>query len=127
MPYRSKEVLESWAREFEGLGYVEPGVVNVIVQDGDEGHDTGLVRVQLTHVPTDVYLQPGTRESPRWSVTMEPREHTLHLSAADVHALSQELAVVSALCTFLQAKSIVLVAELHSQPGRTPVSAEATS
>ena len=32
-----------------------------------------------------------------------------------MHALSQELAVVSALCTFLQAKSIVLLAELHSQ------------
>ncbi|MBF4459237.1 MULTISPECIES: hypothetical protein [unclassified Pseudoclavibacter] len=127
MPYRSKEVLESWAREFEGLGYVEPGVVNVILQDGDEGHDTGLVRVQLTHVPSDVYVQPGTLESPHWSVTMEPREHTLHLSAADVQTLSQELAVVSALCTFLQAKSIVLVAARHSQNDRPPVSAEASS
>lgn len=114
MPYRSKEMLESWAREFESLGYVEPGVVHVIVQDGDEGQDTGLVRVQLTHAPTELYLQPGTHESPDWSVTMEPREHVLHLPAARVHALSQELAVVSALCTFLQAKSIVLLAELHS-------------
>lgn len=115
MPYRSKEVLESWAREFESLGYAEPGVVNVIIQDGDEGQDTGLVRVQLSHAPTELYLQPGTRDSPKWSVTLEPREDILHLSAAHVHALSQELAVVSALCTFLQAKSIVLLAELHSQ------------
>ncbi|WP_271985510.1 hypothetical protein [Pseudoclavibacter terrae] len=120
MPYRSKEVLESWAREFESLGYAEPGVVKVIVQDGDEGHDTGLVRVQLTDVPTELYLQPGTRESPKWSVTMEPREHTLNLSAASVHSLAQELAVISALCTFLQAKSIVLLAELHSPPEEQP-------
>ncbi|WP_424466603.1 hypothetical protein [Pseudoclavibacter helvolus] len=127
MPYRSKEVLESWAREFESLGYAEPGVVHVIAQDGDEGQDTGLVRVQLSHAPTELYLQPGTRDSPKWSVTMEPREHTLQLSAAGVHALAQELAVVSALCTFLQAKSIVLVAELHANGQAAPVAAEQAS
>lgn len=107
MPFRNLATLESWIAEFRDLGYETAGSVKVIVQDGDDGADTGLVGVRLAYASTAVYLQPATDARGRWEATMEPRDEAVVLDAAGLLRLSSELAVLSALCTFLQTKSQV--------------------
>lgn len=109
MPFRSKVTLESWLEEFRTLGLPIAGGIRVIGQDGDEGANTGLVAVRLLNASTETYIEPVVQGDIRWVVTMEPREDAVVLDAAGVQSLSEELATVSALCAFLQRKSIDFV------------------
>src|SRR5690349_17831617 len=108
MPFRSRRTLEAWLEEFVQLGYPASGSLKVMDQDSSDGEDTGLVGVQLAYASTVTYLQPDGPYSTRWVATMEPREAPVVLDSAGLLHLSTELATVSALCAFLQAKSAVL-------------------
>lgn len=105
MPFRSMSTLESWLDEFRALGHAMSGQFKVIQQDGEQGADTGLVAISLSRASTVTYIQPDVDGSQAWLVTMEPREDTVTLDADSVRELAAELAVVSALCDFLQQKS----------------------
>lgn len=109
MPFRSLRTIQSWLDEFEQLGYRFGGELKVIQQDGADGADTGLVSVRLVNASTVITVQPEVREAPVWMVTMEPRESTVTMDAPSVLNLAAELAVVSALCAFLQEKSLAYV------------------
>lgn len=104
-PFHSRQTLESWLTEFTELGYPLNGSLKVIEQDGEAGADTGLVGITLAHANTITYVQPESLGSTRWVVTMEPRDTAVVLDPAGLLNLSAELATVSALCAFLQAKS----------------------
>lgn len=112
MPFRSLEMLESWLGEFRELGYPIAGTVKVIPQDREFGSDTGLVGVRLMNAQTVTYIQPVEPGSTTWVVTFEARDTDLQLDAAGAFRLSTELAMVSALCTFLQTKSKAYMANL---------------
>ncbi|NQX35199.1 hypothetical protein [Herbiconiux sp. VKM Ac-2851] len=112
MPFRSKEVLESWLAEYEsesGPGSGAQSIVEyteVAVQDGSDGSDTGLVVIALRNATTDVYMQPVALGDPRWEVTFAARDRDLALSTEDVVALSQELAAAAELCSYLERRSL---------------------
>jgi hypothetical protein len=103
MPFRSKATLETWLEEFRADGRRVPG--SVAFQDGADGHDTGLVVLQLTNAGTYTYMQPVAPHDPRWEVTFEPRENSVSLAPSEVEAMGRELQLVAALCEFLQEKS----------------------
>jgi len=105
MPFRSKETIEAWLDEFRSLGYAIAGSVKVMQQDGEDGSNTGLVGMQLANASTSIYVHPEAPYATRWVVTMERRDEAISLDAAAVMELSTELQILSALCTFLQAKS----------------------
>ena len=106
MPFRNLETLESWLDEFRELGYPLAGALKVIVQDGAGGADTGLVGFRLANAATFVSIEPAAgADAASWVATMEPRETEEVLDSAALLSLSGELATLSALCTFLQAKS----------------------
>ena len=105
MSFRSAGTLEAWLDEFHALGYSVLGSLKVIPQDGQDGANTGLVAVGLANAPTVTYIQPEAEGSTRWVVTLEPRDTPVVLGAAELLSLSSELAIASALCAFLQAKS----------------------
>ena len=106
MPFRNLETLESWLDEFRELGYPLAGALKVIVQDGAGGADTGLVGFRLANAATFVSIEPAAdADAVSWVATMEPRETEEVLDSAGLLSLSGELATLSALCTFLQAKS----------------------
>lgn len=108
MSYRSQNTLQAWLEEFQALGYPIAGSLKVIPQDGDDGANTGLVAVHLLNASTVTYIQPEAVDSPRWVVTMEPRDTAVVLNAPQLLALSAELAIASTLCAFLQGKSQAL-------------------
>jgi hypothetical protein len=103
MPFRSKATLENWLEEFRSTGLDVPG--SVALQDGADGHDTGLVVLQLSDAGTYTYMQPVALHDARWAVTFEPRESSVSLSPKEVDAMGRELRAVAALCEFLEAKS----------------------
>lgn len=105
MPFRTRETLESWLQEFVSLGYAPAGTARVVPQDGDGGANTGLVIVGFTNASTATSVQPSEEDPTRWLATMEPREDAVVLDAAQLLNLSTELATLSALCGFLQAKA----------------------
>ena len=109
MPFRSLKTIGAWLDEFEQLGYRFAGQLKVIQQDGAGGADTGLVSVRLLNASTVITMQPEAPGATRWVVTMEPRESAVVLDAPSMLNLAAELSVVSALCAFLQAKSIAFV------------------
>jgi hypothetical protein len=114
MSFRSSETLQGWLDEFrttrEG-----GGLINVLVQDGSDGADTGLVVVPLRNEDTEIYMQPtGVGES-EWSVTLGARGGTYALSSSQLQGLAAELAVAASLCQFLQEKSIG-----HDEVSATP-------
>lgn len=111
MAFRSLSTLETWLHEFDSLGYPVGTSVKVIRQDGASGANTGLVGVSLSSAATDTYIQPEAVGSTRWVVTFEPRDSTLVLDPAGLLNLSTELATISALCAFLQAKCAEFVGE----------------
>lgn len=113
VPYRTKAILESWLDDFRELGYPASAGLKVVTQDGADGADTGLVTVVLENASTGMYLQPTTQGGGRWAVTFEPRNEVLVLAAPEVLKLSTELATVSALCAFLEAKSLTFLGELQ--------------
>jgi hypothetical protein len=110
MPFRTMTTLESWLEEFLALGYPVSGRIRVIPQDAEEGTDTGLVAASLGSVPTVLYIEPVAHGSAAWQVTFEPRDVPASVDAAAALALSAELAVLSALCAFFQAKSEAFLA-----------------
>lgn len=105
MAFRNLETLESWLAEYRALGKPLGDHAHVMVQDGDGGADTGLVAFRLGHAPTGVFIEPATQDASGWVATMEPREENVVLDAVGLLALSAELAAVSELCAFLEAKS----------------------
>ena len=105
MAFRSLETLESWLAEYRALQKPLADAARVAVQDGDGGANTGLVLFKLGHAPTGVFIQPATDNASKWVATMEPREESLVLDSTGLLKLSDELAAVSELCAFLQAKS----------------------
>ncbi|MFG6279282.1 hypothetical protein [Microbacterium sp. 5K110] len=109
MPFRTIATLQSWVDDFRSLGYDDAETLRVIPQDDDDS-DAGLIAARLRSVSTTFYVAPGTGEgSGGWSVTFEPRENAAPLGSARVLALSGELAMLSALCTFLQARAEAFV------------------
>ena len=113
VPYRTKAILESWLEEFRELGYPASAGLKVLTQDGADGADTGLVTVVLENASTEMYFQPTAQGGSKWAVTFEPRDEVVVLAAPEVLKLSTELATVSALCAFLEAKSLTFLAELQ--------------
>lgn len=111
MPFRTKETLEAWLAEFAELGYPLSDRLRVMPQDGSDGHDTGLIGLDLINAGTVTYLQPEPIGSTHWAVTFEAREQDVTLAAGRALELSTELAMLSALCAFLQTKSVAFLAE----------------
>ncbi len=109
MPFRSKQTLDAWIEEFRTFGYSLS--VKVIPQDGSLGLDTGLVGVTMMNAQTVTYIEPETPGGNRWRITFEARETELRLNAGGALALSTELAMVSALCAFLETKSNAFVGD----------------
>ena len=111
MPFRTMTTLQTWVDDFRAMGYDHAEILRVIPQDGDDGSDTGLIAAQLRSVSTTFFISPGPEQgSTEWAVTFEPREDAAPLPAGSVMALSGELATLSALCSFLQARSEAFVA-----------------
>jgi hypothetical protein len=105
MPFRSRQTLESWVQEFRDTR--EGGaLITVLVQDGLDGADTGLVTVPLRDDGTEIFMQPVTVDDPRWSVTFGMRDSETTLTALELHGLAAELLVAASLCQFLQEKSV---------------------
>lgn len=114
MPFRSKRTLEAWLEEFRTTR--EGGsMIRVLLQDGAEGGDTGLVVVPLRNDSLELYLQPLDPEQSRWGVTLEPRNLAAQLTAPELHALAAELLVAASLCQFLEEKSVG-----HDEPREDP-------
>ena len=111
MPFRSLMTLRAWLDEFGELGDVAPGTLKVIEQDGDGGANTGLVAFRFENASTVAYVQPERAGSMTWMVTLEPRESSITIDAAGVRDLADELALLSTLCSFLQAKSEAFVGQ----------------
>lgn len=110
MPYRTITTLQSWIDDFRTLGYDDAGILRVIPQDGEGDSDTGLIAARLRSVSTTFYVAPETEPGATgWAVTFEPRENAAPLGSARVLALSGELAMLSALCTFLQGRAEAFV------------------
>ncbi len=110
MPFRTLATLQAWVDDFAALGY-DAGILRVIPQDAEEGGDGGLIAAQLRSVSTTFYVAPEPEAgSTRWSVTFEPREDAAPLAGGRVMALSGELAMLSSLCAFLQARSEAFMA-----------------
>lgn len=106
MPYRTITTLQTWIDDFRALGYDDAGTLRVIPQDSEGDSDTGLIAAKLRSVSTTFYVSPSTEpECTDWTVTFEPRETAAPLGSARVLALSGELAMLAALCTFLQARA----------------------
>lgn len=114
MPYRTKDTLETWLDEFQRLGYPLSSSIRVIPHGEEEESDTGLVAAGLGSAPTTLYVEPIAQGSTSWQVTFEPRDVHTSLDAAAVLTLSNELAVLSALCAFFQAKSETFLEALKS-------------
>ena len=106
--------IQSWLDEFEQLGYNFDGELKVIQQDGADGANTGLVSVRLVNAATVITIQPEVQAAPVWKVTMEPRDETVTIDGPSVLNLAAELAVVSALCAFLQERSLAFVGVDHA-------------
>lgn len=105
MPFRSKETLEEWVGDFNtarGAG----DLVKVIVQDGSDGGDTGLVVVPLATSTVSVYMEPLGIGERHWRITLEPQPDTTILDSHQLHAMSVELGVAAELCAYLEARSV---------------------
>ncbi|WP_260837459.1 hypothetical protein [Microbacterium sp. SLBN-146] len=80
-------------------------LINVVVQDGSEGADTGLVIVPLKGSTMSIYMEPLSVGEARWRVTLEPSEDTTVLSSFELQGLAAELSVAAELCAYLEARS----------------------
>jgi len=106
MPFRNLATLQGWVDEFEQLGYRFDGRLKVVQQDGANGANTGLVLVTLSAPPTSLTIQPETRDAIRWAVTIEVRDAPVTLDPPEMQLFATNLSTISALCAFLQAKSL---------------------
>jgi len=112
MTFRTMATLQSWVDDFRELGYDDAEILRVIPQDLEDGADHGLIAAQLRSVSTTFFVAPGMEHgSTDWAVTFEPRENAAPLPAGKVLALSRELAMLAALCSFLQGRSEAFLAE----------------
>lgn len=105
-PPRSKELLESWVSHFVSENSARAMAIDVAVQDGSEGRDTGLVVVRLNYGGVEVFMQPTSLDSTTWETTLTARPGELTLSPYELSSLAAEVAVASNLCAFLQFKSL---------------------
>ena len=105
MPFRNKDTLEAWLREFAAMGYSMPDHLRVVQQDGDEGANTGLVMLTLDDPPTVIAVQPREPYAVDWVVSILPREKEVALSGPTAMEYSGVLASLSLLCAFLETKS----------------------
>ena len=106
LPYRTKELLEGWVAEFRAQGHSIAGDLDVVLQDGSDGRDTGLVIVRLKNEFAEIFMQPVDLDNPLWEATVTPRANDLTLKPYRLAALAAELVVAGNLCTFLQFKSL---------------------
>ncbi|MET0989178.1 MAG: hypothetical protein ABWY54_00880 [Glaciihabitans sp.] len=104
MSFRTKELLEEWLDEFRS-DRNDCDNVTVLMQDGGDGADTGLVYVPLTYAVTDVYMQPVAIGDPHWAIGFGSRSTSFDLKPDELRVLAEELAVASVLCEFLERKS----------------------
>lgn len=104
MPHRDQATVSAWVREFSELGHAMGTSVDVLPHEEEAG-DTGLIVVRLREASTVTYLHTVTRETVKWVVVFEAREDAMELDAAAISQLAADLALVSALCGFLQAKT----------------------
>jgi hypothetical protein len=105
MPFRTKELLQTWIEEFVAAEPQSAPSLDVLRHDGDIGDDTGLVIVQLEYASTDVYLQPVAPGNPAWEVHFGARPQDFALDAERVQQLAEKLALASRLCAFFEQKS----------------------
>ncbi|PKI89892.1 hypothetical protein CW368_12060 [Actinomycetales bacterium SN12] len=105
MTFRSKETLETWLEDFRASR--EAGdLIRVIIQDGSDGSDTGLVIVPVKHSSVSIFMQPIQVGEAQWKVTLEPIDENTELNSHQLHSLASELAVAAELCSFLEARSV---------------------
>ncbi|MDJ1114190.1 hypothetical protein [Microbacterium dauci] len=105
MPFRSKETLEAWVAEFHdarGAG----DLIKVVVQDGSDGGDTGLVVVPLLNATVSVFMEPTEIGAPGWRITIEPQPDTTILNSHQLQGMAAELSVAAELCAYLEARSV---------------------
>lgn len=105
MPFRSRSTLEHWVESFVSSRGAGHGA-RVLVQDGSDGRDTGLVVVALSHTTSTVYLEPAETGSLQWTITVEPQPEPQVLTSLQMHALAAECQVIAELCTFLETRSL---------------------
>lgn len=104
MPYRSRETLQTWLREFVA-GRADGDLIKVVIQDDSWGDDGGLVVVPLRNASTTVYVRPPLGEDARWRVVFEPQLDEVALSAEETAALVTELGTAADLCGYLETRS----------------------
>lgn len=105
MPFRSKETLERWVEEFHDARNAGD-LIKVVVQDGSDGGDTGLVVVPLAGSTVSVFMEPLEVGDAQWRITLEPQPETTILSSHQLQAMAHELAVAAELCAYLEARSV---------------------
>ncbi|QMU97108.1 hypothetical protein FVO59_07610 [Microbacterium esteraromaticum] len=114
MTFRSKATLEAWLDEFRSAR--EAGdLIRVIIQDGSDGSDTGLVIVPVKNSSVSIFMQPISIGGEGWSVTLEPNDENTVLDSHQLHALASELAVAAELCSYLEARSVGHQEEPHEE------------
>ncbi|RZI79981.1 MAG: hypothetical protein EOO67_19895, partial [Microbacterium sp.] len=96
VPARTKTLLESWIDEFLAENAADAVSIQVAVQDGSEGRDTGLVIVHLSNGSSDVYMQPDGLDSTKWVTTLTSRPGDLTLPPVKLAALASETSAASA-------------------------------
>jgi hypothetical protein len=105
MPFRSKETLERWLTEFRSVRK-DGELIHVLIQDGEDGADTGLVIVPLVNVSTEIVMEPASVGDQQWLIRFEPRAEPFELTSIELHGLAAELSAAAALCEFPERKSI---------------------
>ena len=104
MVFRSKETLEQWLSEFHAARAAGE-LIKVVVQDGFDGSDTGLVVVPLKSSTISIFMEPVEIGDARWRITLEPQPDTTILSSHELQGLAHELSVAAELCAYLEARS----------------------
>ena len=105
MPFRSRETLERWVEEFHAARRAGD-LIKVVVQDGNDGADTGLVVVPLENATVTIFMEPVELGAATWRVTIEPQPDTTILNSHQLHAMAVELSVAAELCAYLEARSV---------------------
>lgn len=103
--YHTLPTLQGWIDEFTDLHAPFVSEVVVLIQDGEDGADTGLVEIRMVNATTVTTIEPEFVGSNRWVTVFDARDEPLRLDAKTVMWLSRELATVSELCSFLERKA----------------------
>ena len=103
--YHTLPTLQGWIDEFTDLHAPFVSEVVVLIQDGEDGADTGLVEIRMVNASTVTTIEPEFVGSNRWVTVFDARDEPLRLDAKTVMWLSRELATVSELCSFLERKA----------------------